>query len=264
MPPRLNDLVGLTIASQYTLPATFTDAAKRKKIAMTALPEALAVRLSEELPAQAGFSWNRGPWDPVVRDIPDAKATLQSLPDRLDREIVREVVQLNLSRDRVLGAFVPVHIWGWPGGLGPSRTRRILTGLRTRENFDAPVDDSVRDRLLEGAERVQQSGAEEGFRFMNNEGKIKYLGGAFFTKWLAYTSMVNSVDGPEVAPILDERVRDWIAAQTAGQVDLSTTSTPDYRQYLDLLDTWGDAFGRTRTQVELAIFELARDRPAEA
>lgn len=226
------------------------------------VPDMLAVRLSNELPSQASFSWRRQPWNPVVHDVPDALDTLQSLPDRLDREIVREAVQRNLSRDRVLGAFVPVYVWGWPGGVGPSRTRRVLTGVRTRDNFDAPVDETIRDRLLEGAAIVQQSGAEEGFRFLNNEGKIKHLGGAFFTKWLAYTSMVKSIDGPEVAPILDKRVRDWIAVHTINRVDLSTKSTPDYCRYLDLLDIWGGAYGRTRTQVELAIFELTRDRPA--
>lgn len=226
-------------------------------------PETLALRLSEELPAQAAFSWTRGNWEPVVHDVPDAKAALRTLPDRLDRGTVREVVQRNLTREQILGAFVPVYVWGWPGGLGPSRTRRVLTGERTRANFNTPVDDTIRARLLEGAERVQQSGAEEAFRFMNNEGKIGYLGGAFFTKWLAFTSMVYSIDGPEVAPILDKRVRDWISEQTSGQLILSTTSTPDYRRYLDLLDEWGGSFGRSRTQVELAIFELTRDRPAE-
>lgn len=229
---------------------------------MPAIPDALARRLSEDLPPQASFSWSRVTWDPVVHDISDAKVTLQSLPDRLDRAIVRDVVLSGLSREGVLGAFVSVYVWGWPGGVGPSRTRRVLTGVRTRDNFDAPVDESVRDRLLEGAARVQQSGAEEGFRFMNNEGKIKHLGGAFFTKWLSFTSMVKSIDGPEVAPILDKRVQVWIAAQTDHRMNLSTTSTADYRRYLELLDTWGSAYDRTRTQVELAIFELTRDRPA--
>lgn len=100
---------------------------------------------------------------------------------------------------------------------------------------------------------------------MNNEGKIKHLGGAFFTKWLAFSSMTGMVDGPEVAPILDKRVRDWIADHTTeyGGVSLSTTSSRDYNRYLDLLESWGAPFGRTRAQIELAIFELTRDRPAE-
>lgn len=229
------------------------------------LPSVLARRLDDELPAQTAFSWNREKWAKVVHDIPDAKSALQSLPDQIDRETVRHVVKSNMSREQVLGAFVPVLIWGGPGGYGPFRARGILTGVRTRANSEAEVDDSVRDRLLTGAERVRQSGAAEGFRFMNNEGKINYLGGAFFSKWLAFSSMINSVDGEEVAPILDKRVRDWIADHTAesNQVSLSTISSHDYQCYLELLDEWGAPSGRTRAQVELAIFDLTRDRPAE-
>lgn len=232
----------------------------------TKLPDVLADRLTQELPEQQSFAWNRGKWAPKVRDVPDAEGALKALPDRLDREIVRDVVQVNLTRDRVLGALVPVLIWGGPGGYGPFRARSILTGVRTRANIDAAVDDSIRDRLLVGSERVRGSEASEAFRFMNNEGKVKYLGGAFFTKWLAFSSMVGSVDGPEVAPILDKRVRDWIAANTSGggeRVSLSTTSSRDYQRYLELLDVWGSPSGRTRSQVELAIFDLTRDRPAE-
>ena len=233
--------------------------------AIPKLPEVLATRLSGELPAQGSFSWNRDKWMPVVRDAPDAEVVLRSLPDRLDRDTVREVVRTNLSLDRVLGALVSVLIWGGPGGYGPFRARAILTGVRTRANVVAPLDDTVRGRLLAGSECVRELGAAEAFRFMNNEGKTKYLGGAFFSKWLAFSSMVDSVDGPEVAPILDKRVRDWIADHTTddGRVDLSTTSSHDYRRYLRLLDTWGAPFSRTRAQVELSIFELTRDRPAE-
>lgn len=229
-------------------------------------PEVLATRLSEVMPAQGSFLWNRDKWMPVVQDAPDAEVVLQTLPERLDRQTVRDVVQKNLSLDRVLGALVPVLIWGGPGGYGPFRARTILTGVRTRENAVAAIDDTVRGRLLAGATRVRESGAAEAFRFMNNEGKIKYLGGAFFSKWLAFSSMVGSIDGPEVAPILDKRVRDWIADHTTadGRVELSTTSSHDYRRYLSLLDAWGAPYGRTRAQVELAIFELTRDRPAEA
>ncbi|PWH07424.1 hypothetical protein DEO23_01950 [Brachybacterium endophyticum] len=100
---------------------------------------------------------------------------------------------------------------------------------------------------------------------MRNEGRVKYLGGAYFTKWLAFTSMVGRIDGPEVAPILDKRVRDWIANQTASdtRISLSTSSSSDYERYLQLLDAWGAPFDRTRTQTELAIFDLTRDRPAQ-
>lgn len=201
----------------------------------------------------------------MVHDVPDAESVLRRLPERLDREAVRGAVQENLSREQVLGAFLPVLVWGGPGGYGPFRARAILTGVRRKTNLSAPVDDAIRDQLLAGSERVQKDGALEAFRFMNNDGKIKYFGGAFFTKWLAFCSMTDSVDSEKVAPILDKRVRDWVAQHTSAmdRVSLSTTSSSSYQRYLELLDAWGAPHGRTRAQVELAIFDLTRDRPTE-
>lgn len=229
------------------------------------IPAVLATRLNEKLPAQKAFAWNRAKWAPVVHDVLDAKGAIDTLPDLLGRAAVREVVQGNLQRDRVMGAFIPVLIWGGPGGYGPFRARTILTGVKAHHNIDVSVDETIRDRLMEGSEVARRSGPVEAFRLMNNEGKIKYLGGAFFTKWLAFSSMVDSVDGQNAAPILDKRVRDWIAAQTEGteRVWLSISSSRDYRSYVELLDAWGTPFGRTRAEVELAIFDLTRDRPAD-
>lgn len=156
----------------------------------------------------------------------------------------------------MIGAFLSTYIWGNPGGLGPSRARRIITGIHTRDNYLAPEISYVRERLLTGALLVQKSGAVEGFRYMNNEGYIKYLRAAFFTKWLSYSSMVHSVDGEEVVPILDKRVRDWIEATTEGRENLSTTSTADYSRYVDILGAWGSESKRSRVQVELEIFRL--------
>lgn len=226
-------------------------------------PASLVARLAEPVPIQRGFAWNRASWLPVVRDVPDAVEALELLPDLLDRATVREVVQDNLAPSRILAAFIPVLIWGGPGGYGPFRARSILTGVRRRGNVNAPLAPEVRGRLHAGAVAVQESGAAEAFRLMNNEGKVKYLGGAFFTKWIAFNSMVDSIDGAEVAPILDKRVRDWIETNTAadGPVSLSTQSSHDYARYLRVLDSWGTPLGRTRAQVELAIFELTRDRP---
>ncbi len=235
-------------------------------MALPAIPTALRLRLSDEIPPQRAFRWNRNPWMEIVHNLPDVAETLLSLPSELDREIIRKTVLENLQSDRVLAAFVPVLIWGGPGGYGPFRARSILTATRTRFNRSASIVPDLQDRLRDGAAAVRNDGAAEAFRLMNNEGKVKYLGGAFFTKWLSFASMVDSVDGPRVAPILDKRVRDWIASSTAMMqpVKLSTTSTADYRRYLELLDAWGGPYGRTRVQVEKSIFDLTRDRPADS
>lgn len=230
------------------------------------VPSVLAERLLTEQLPQRQFEWSLDKWLPVVADAPDAEAALRTLPHLLDREDVRAVVQQQLAQGRAIAAFIPVMIWGGPGGYGPFRARAILTANRTRDNWRLPIDSDVETRLLEGARVVREQGPVEAFRLLNNSGHIKYLGGAFFTKWMSFASAPLSIDAEEVAPILDKRVRDWIERQTLGAepVSLSTTSTADYRTYLDLLDAWrktGD-WSRTRVQVELAIFDLTRDRRA--
>lgn len=173
-------------------------------------------------------------------------------------------MQGQLALGRGIAALVPVMIWGGPGGYGPFRTRAILTANRTRGNWKLPIEPMVECRLLEGARVAREEGPVDAFRLMNNSGHIKYLGAAFFTKWISFASAQGNVYGDEGAPILDKRVRDWIDLNTrdTARVNLSTTSTNDYAEYLALLDVWriGDDWSRTRVQVELAIFDLTRDR----
>ncbi|ALG28208.1 hypothetical protein AOZ07_03805 [Glutamicibacter halophytocola] len=57
----------------------------------------------------------------VVHDLPEAAETLLSLPAELDRVIIRKTVLDNLQSGRALAAFVPVVIWGGPGGYEPFR-----------------------------------------------------------------------------------------------------------------------------------------------
>lgn len=230
-------------------------------IVESGVPAVLADRLSANQQPQKAFPWKREKWESVVADIPDAREVLSALPDELDRNTVREVVQNNLVRERALGALVPVLIWGGPGGYGPYRASRIMTAGAGSAGGEA--EEAIRERLMKASEMVRDD-PTEAFRYLNNEGKIKFLGPAFFTKWLAFSSMSDAVDGKDVAPILDKRVRDWISQNTKGaqHISLRTTLTKDYRRYLDLLDAWGSPYQRTRAQVELAIFDLTRDRPA--
>lgn len=157
-----------------------------------------------------------------------------------------------------------VLIWGGPSPRRATSARAILTRVLRRGNFDRPVDDSIRDRLLEGARRVREDGTVPAFGYMNNEGHVNHLGGAYFTTWLAFASMTGEIDGPGVAPILDKRAITWISKHTTPPVKLSTSKTPSYERYFELLDAWGAPHDRTRTQVELAIFELTRDRRSKA
>ena len=87
---------------------------------------------------------------------------------------------------------------------------------------------------------------------MNNEGHVKYLGPAFFTKWLYFASANNGPDDRNAAPILDRQVCIWMERYAGIRLNLYRTN--HYARYVDLLTQWGDQYGRTPVQVEKAIF----------
>jgi hypothetical protein len=133
---------------------------------------------------------------------------------------------------------------------------RVDRSLRRKVVLTERAD--VAGLLRAGVETVRAQGPVEGFRHMNNAGRIKYLGGAFFTKWLYFTSALTSPDDPNAAPILDKQAYDWLE-QHAG-LNLDIDRTPDYERYIEVLTAWGDTHGRTTVQVEKVIFGLATGR----
>jgi diadenosine tetraphosphatase ApaH/serine/threonine PP2A family protein phosphatase len=65
------------------------------------------------------------------------------------------------------------------------------------------------------------------------------------------------LDDPDAAPIFDDRIVGWLEDPVG--VPLEKNSTVSYGEYLDLLASWGESYGRTRAQVETEIFRLATD-----
>ncbi|WP_284991009.1 hypothetical protein [Arthrobacter sp. efr-133-TYG-120] len=86
---------------------------------------------------------------------------------------------------------------------------------------------------------------------------IKHLGRSYFTKWLYFASALEGPDDAAAAPILDDKITGWLDNETDLSLDKSTAS---YGRYLELLACWGEPYGRTRVQVEKAIFKLATGR----
>lgn len=175
--------------------------------------------------------------------------------------MIRDVVMSELGYGRVLAAFVPAKVWGWgtTSGRGALRTRWILTeiGDRSLPPAPLPVVASVSDRLEVGAQAAREAGPEETYLLMNNEGSIKHFGRSYFTKWLYFASAHDGPDDAAAAPILDDKITAWLGKEAELSLDKSTAS---YAQYLELLACWGEPHGRTRVQVEKAIFKLATGR----
>jgi hypothetical protein len=113
-----------------------------------------------------------------MRKLPDVLATLEQLPEKVDRQIIRDVVLSELDAGRVLSAFVPAMVWGWgtTSGRGALRTRWILTEADDRSNPPELLSaaPTVNARLEAGAAAARLDGPREGFRLMNNEGAISW------------------------------------------------------------------------------------------
>ena len=225
------------------------------------LPDRLREILAEEQSPQRGFDWNAESWRVALADCPDVLDQLKELPKKINRDEVCRLVTSNLIRGAVLPAFVTAMIWGYgTAGYGPARVRWVLTGVRGKVAMGVPVRTDVGARLKDAVQIVRTEGAIEGFRHMNNAGHIKYLGPAFFTKWLYFASAASGPDDAQAAPILDKQVKDWLANKAG--VGLNIYKTNDYSRYVALLKEWGSQTDKERTpaQVEKAIFHLATGR----
>ncbi|GLE55938.1 hypothetical protein BKG69_06480 [Mycobacteroides chelonae] len=241
-------------ADPYVI-ATDYPITKFPKVSAAHMPIELAEVLSSEHKSQRAFRWNRGPWRAQMHDLPEVLNHLDTLPDRVDRKDVRDAVFSELSAGRVLAAFISVMIWGYADqGNGPLRTRWALTGVNNREAVNAPVRPEVSVLLQHAADTVQREGPIAAFRYMNNEGHVKFLGPAFFTKWLYFASLVEDVNDPNAAPILDGQVCTWLSDHA--DISLNLYRTNDYERYAELLQSWGQGFGRDAAQVEQAIYAL--------
>ncbi|MBO0595250.1 hypothetical protein I2485_14240 [Nesterenkonia sp. E16_7] len=222
------------------------------------MPQLLIERLAENA-EQVAFGWRREAWQAAMHDDDATLALLDRLGENVDRETTRTVVLEELSAGRVTPAFVAAMIWGHGmTGYGPARVRWLLTGVRGRTSITAPIRPDVPEKLADGAKVARESGPVEGFRYMNNPGKILYLGGPFFTKWLYFTTAVEGIADPNAAPILDAQVAGWLRANHVES--LRVDKTPSYENYLRLLKDWGHSSGRAPAQVEAAIFNLATGR----
>jgi len=222
------------------------------------VPSLLAAALAEPPRPQHAFVWEPAGWRTEMHDLPEVQGMLGDLPGRVDRELIRLKVLEELNEGRVISAFVSAMVWGYGDrGYGPVRVRWVLTGVKQGAH-GASVRGDVPGLLSDAVEVVRGEGAVEGFRFMANAGRLKYLASAFFTKWLYFASALDSPDDPRAAPILDKQVHDWLEKHADMTLDISRTH--EYRRYLDVLTEWGDQFARTPVQVERVIFSLATGR----
>jgi hypothetical protein len=200
---------------------------------------------TEQPPAR----WNRSSW---TSTFPEHAEWLTDLPNPISRDDARRLTDA-AAPDGAIQAFLTSMIWGYgPVGYGPWRTKRVLDS-----------NEQAGERLAEVAQTIAAEGALEGFRNIAAN-PLKHLGVAFGTKYLYFVSLAqpNGIEnGAAIAPVLDDVVRRWIAANAGVPLRIHCWSAKDYERFLNLLDQWGASLHLRRDEVEELIFraQIGRD-----
>lgn len=214
-------------------------------------PAPLAELAAAPFVEQDGFVWDPAKWSKWLGQLDPPVEVPASLPRLVDRRAVAEAVHGCLLRQDTAAAFAAVMVWGHgKTGYGPYRTAAILRGERVGGQAEAE------SRLTEAARRAWANASVAGFRYLTGEGRVPGLGPTFFTKWLSFCTADGDPYGEQAAPIYDAVVRRWLATTTG--INLRRDRAEDYERYIGLLREWGREAGRSPTQVEATIFELAR------
>lgn len=190
-------------------------------------------------PAQSPISWPRQRWEV---SFPEHVDLLGRLPDTIGREDVRIRARgAAASEAAAVEAFVASMVWGYGGvGYGRWRTRRVLDATPA-----AP------ELLRRAAEIQQASGAVEAYRFLANDGRMKFLGPAFATKFLHFVPQHD--DGPG-ALILDAIVSRAIGSFSRISLSATAWRTRTYERYLALVGGWADDLGIDPVDTEMLLF----------
>lgn len=199
-----------------------------------AAPESLRALVErsrgEGNPAQSPIGWPMSRW---VRNFPLFREAIQRMPTKLDRSAGRDVARVATeSEDAAVAAFIASMAWGFGAvGYGPYRTQQML--LRTPRG----------SQLLQSvAVAVRDHGAVAGYGKLSSECRIKGLGPAFGTNYIAFCQPEGQLP---TALIHDELVSAWLSRN--GRPDLSTTSWVPrvYEAYLDQMAAWGHELNET-------------------
>ena len=195
--------------------------------------------IGRERPEHPGTEWPRADW---IRHFPEHEARWRALPERLARSAVRaECRNADASREETVWAFLVAMAWGHGvNGYGRYRTQRIIT-----------INRNAADALFAVSQSLRKDGPLSAYRKMANpgEGRLRYLGPAFGTKFLAFCS-----DATRPALILDEVVSSWFLANLQSRLVHGRWHPSSYEKYLESASAWASELGVCADDVEYCIF----------
>jgi len=193
-------------------------------------------------PEQAAFDWSksRRNWERVLLS---EKQFIESLPDALSREDVRQVCESKKST--VIEKFITSMIWGYGDlGYGSYRVEKMLSTPGFEEKISRSYD-LVRNGLV-----------MEAYEYLSKN-RVQQLGPAFGTKWLSFVS-----PRAQPAPIYDSFISMWIkkfAKSEFAEVSISSEvwSKKTYGTYLEWMISSSEEFAIKPDELELVIFQDA-------
>lgn len=190
-------------------------------------------------PRQPPIAWPRDRW---LQALPDHAAFLRQLPPRLDRDVVRTVgASAAVGPRQAVEAFVATMAWGFGGvGYGPHRTARMLAQVATP------------GALVTVARAIKAHGAIDAYEHLATDARIRGLGPAFGTKFLAFTQPAGA---RPMALIHDALVGEWLTAHGLRRPASTTWNLKVYASYLEQMHRWADLLGLDPSDVEYLIFQ---------
>ena len=195
-------------------------------------------------PAQKAMPWPRDRWEAA---FPAYKTFLHALPTEIDRTTLRTVCAGAGGGERAAQeALLATLVWGFGWvGYGPHRADAMLL---------AP-DSAKRMRAV--AKIAANDGAMAAYRSLGRENRIKGLGPAFGTKFIAFCQPEGVLP---TALIHDELVTAWLEANGRADLRASTLAPRKYEAYLDQMQAWAEDLHVTPETVEYLIFQDEADR----
>lgn len=190
-------------------------------------------------PAQSAIVWPRQAW---MASFAERQHVLERLPDRVCRDDVRQLAARAAdSEELAVDAFVAAMVWGY-GNVGYGRwgTRRVLEAT--------PRAPGV---LRRAVELQASSGSIEAYRFLANDGRMKYLGPAFGTKLLHF---VPQHDAGPPALILDAIVSKAVKSISGIGISAATWRTSTFERYLSLVCGWSSQLDIDPAETEMLLF----------
>jgi hypothetical protein len=160
--------------------------------------------------------------------------TEYSVPSEISRgQLVKSA--RSLSAPDFAEFFVHVMAWGHgPAGYAAFRTRRVIDAIC---EFAGETEDPLASWMSELC-KVATLGPRESFDFLSGDGHVKFLGPAFSTKLLYFTSPVG-----ERLPIFDSMVSRWLwncgVADDSRPLEASHDNFGDYLKYIDFCNSAG-------------------------